>query len=189
MYRIRLFVKLFERDDRGEGIDGDVLAQWRGAVVDENNSCRVKAVFNGKHGRKPSRPCRAGQRLGDNMAGFLAREGRRLVNNCIWSWQGWTACWETENTLRQWTIVNILSVIATVFVPITTMEQILLVALGLLILAAELMNTAVEEVVDYLSTEEHPRAKKAKDAASAAVAVTALSGGIVWVMVLFNTYG
>jgi diacylglycerol kinase (ATP) len=55
-----------------------------------------------------------------------------------------------------------------------------------LILAAEVMNTALEEVVDYLSTDRDPRAKKAKDCGSAAVALTALAGGIAWLVVLIG---
>lgn len=122
------------------------------------------------------------------MAGFWRREGRRFVNNCLWSWQGWQAAWATENTLRQWTIVNVLSGAATVFVPISPNQQMLLLALGMLILAMELMNTGLEEVVDLVSPEIHPRAKKAKDTASAAVAVTALAGGVVWALALWDVY-
>jgi diacylglycerol kinase (ATP) len=48
------------------------------------------------------------------------------------------------------------------------------------------MNTALEEVVDYLSTDRHPRAKKAKDCGSAAVALTAIAGGVAWLVVLID---
>jgi diacylglycerol kinase (ATP) len=71
-------------------------------------------------------------------------------------------------------------------VEMTAGERALILALGLLILAAEVMNTALEEVVDYLSTDRDPRAKKAKDCGSAAVALTALAGGIAWLVVLIG---
>ncbi|WP_230426401.1 diacylglycerol kinase [Paragemmobacter aquarius] len=58
--------------------------------------------------------------------------------------------------------------------------------MGLLVLAAEVMNTAVEEVVDYISTEIDPRAKRAKDCGSAAVALTALAGGVAWLVILIG---
>jgi len=51
-------------------------------------------------------------------------------------------------------------------------------------LVAELLNTAIEEVVDYISTKDHPRAKKAKDCGSAAVAVAAIAAGLAWLVVL-----
>ena len=62
----------------------------------------------------------------------------------------------------------------------------LIVALGVLILAAELMNTAIEETVDYISTDHDPRAGRAKDAGSAAVAVTAIAGGLAWLVILLG---
>lgn len=71
-------------------------------------------------------------------------------------------------------------------VEMTSGERALILALGLLILAAEVMNTALEEIVDYLSTERHPRAKKAKDCGSAAVALTAIAGGVAWLVVLIG---
>ena len=65
------------------------------------------------------------------------------------------------------------------------MKKTLVLSLGLLVLAMELMNTALEEAIDYISREDHPMAKKAKDCGSAAVALTALAGGVAWVVVLW----
>lgn len=81
-------------------------------------------------------------------------------------------------------MVNILSIGLSLVVEMTPAERALIWALGLLILAAELMNTGLEEVVDYLSKDIDPRAKKAKDCGSAAVALTALAGGLAWVVLL-----
>lgn len=75
---------------------------------------------------------------------------------------------------------------ACLLVEMTSGERALILALGLLILAAEVMNTALEEIVDYLSTERHPRAKKAKDCGSAAVALTEIAGGVAWLVVLIG---
>ena len=44
------------------------------------------------------------------MRAIMTAELRRVWNTCLWSWQGWTAAWASEKTLRQWTIVNALSV-------------------------------------------------------------------------------
>jgi len=67
-----------------------------------------------------------------------------------------------------------------------TAERAVIIGLGFVLLAAELMNTGIEEVVDYLSTETDPRAKKAKDCASAAVALSAIAGGAAWLVVLIG---
>ena len=120
------------------------------------------------------------------MWSLLQAEGRRLANTVLWSWQGFAAAWATEKTLRQWTLVNLGSAALAFSIEMTSAERALILALGLLVLAAELMNTAIEEVVDYLSTDIHPRAKKAKDCGSAAVALTALAGGVAWAVVLLT---
>lgn len=118
------------------------------------------------------------------MPDWFVAELRRLANTCIWSWQGFRAAWASEKTLRQWSLMNIASALLTFAVDMTPGERALILSLGLLILAAELMNTAIEEVVDYISTKTDPRAKKAKDCGSAAVALTAIAAGAAWAVVL-----
>ncbi len=63
-------------------------------------------------------------------------------------------------------------------------ERALILALGVLVLAAELINTAVEKTVDLVSTEIHPLAKIAKDTASGAVAISAIAAGVAWIAIL-----
>lgn len=120
------------------------------------------------------------------MLAFLQSEARRIGNTALWSWQGWCAAWATEKSLRQWCLVNLLSAGLAMCLHLTTTERALILGFGLLILAAELLNTAIEEAIDYISTENHPRAKKAKDAGSAMVAVTAIAGGVVWLVILIG---
>lgn len=120
------------------------------------------------------------------MRDMLAAEARRFANTVIWSAQGWAAAWASEKTLRQWTLVNIASAALAFGLELTPGERALILALGLLILAAELMNTGLEEVVDYISRDIHPAAKKAKDCGSAAVALTAIAGGVAWLVILLG---
>ncbi len=120
------------------------------------------------------------------MKAMLAAEARRFWNTCLWSLDGWRAAWASEKTLRQWTVVNVLSAALAFSLDLTTAERALVLALGLLVLAMELMNTGLEEVVDYLSRDIDPRAKKAKDCGSAAVALTALAGGVAWMVILLG---
>jgi diacylglycerol kinase (ATP) len=120
------------------------------------------------------------------MRQVLTAEVLRLANTVIWSWDGWRAAWASEKTLRQWTAINVLSALLAFSLDLTSAERGLVLALGLLILAAELMNTGLEEVVDYISRDTDPRAKKAKDCGSAAVALTALAGGVAWLVILIG---
>lgn len=120
------------------------------------------------------------------MRGWLMAEVRRIGNTCRWSLDGWRSSWGREKSLRQWALVNAGSVALAFTLELTAAERALVIALGLLLLAAELVNTAIEEVVDYISTERDPRAKRAKDCGSAAVALTALAGGVAWVVILIG---
>ena len=115
---------------------------------------------------------------------FLRAEARRFANTVIWSLDGWRAAWASEKTLRQWTLVNAASAGLAFTLDLTPGERALILALGLLVLAAELLNTAIEEAVNYISDQTHPLAKKAKDCGSAGVALAALAGGAAWVVVL-----
>lgn len=120
------------------------------------------------------------------MRQILHAEGQRFANTVIWSLAGWAAAWASEKSLRQWTCVNAASVVLALIVDLTTAERALILALGLVLLATELMNTAVEEVVDVILPDPDPRAKKAKDCGSAAVALAALAGGVAWVVILLG---
>lgn len=52
----------------------------------------------------------------------------------------------------------------------------------------EIVNTAIESVVDLVSPERHPLAKKAKDCGSAAVFCAGVANGIVWLAALWDCY-
>ena len=120
------------------------------------------------------------------MREILAAEARRFANTVIWSWAGWRAAWASEKTLRQWTLVNLASAVLAFALDLTAAERGLILALGLLVLAAELMNTGIEEAINYISPDPHPLAKKAKDCGSAAVALTAIAGGVAWLVILLS---
>jgi diacylglycerol kinase (ATP) len=116
----------------------------------------------------------------------LKDELRRLQNTARWSWQGWASAWVREKSLRQWAIVNLGSAALAFMLDLTAGERALILALGLMVLVMELVNTAIEETVDYISEAHDPRAGRAKDAGSAAVAVAAIAGGVAWVVILLG---
>ena len=110
----------------------------------------------------------------------------RFKNTCIWSWAGWRDSRATEMGLRQWAGVVVVSDILVLIGDFSVAERGLIIFAGFMLLAAELMNTGVEKACDLVSTQEHPLAKKAKDAGSAAVAVTALGELSLWLLLLFG---
>ena len=117
---------------------------------------------------------------------FIIRELIKIRNRAVWSWKGFHHVAKTEGSLWQWIIANIISGSLTFFLPITYTQQAIILAGGILILAAECVNTAIERIVDDISTEQRPAAKHAKDAGSAAVAMTAIATGVVWLVTVFD---
>lgn len=111
---------------------------------------------------------------------------KRLVLRIRWSWRGLRSTWRGEHSFRTWVWANLVSAIAACIVDLNGGERALILSLGLLILAAELLNTAIEDAIDYISTDIHPLAERAKNAGSAGVFVASIAAGIAWVVVLIG---
>ena len=106
-----------------------------------------------------------------------------------YSFSGLCETWRTELSFRQWFFLVIGSDLVALFISPNITLTTLVVAFGFLILAAELINTAVEATVDKTTPEIHELAKKSKDAASAMTFVTLLGLVSVWVGLLISIIG
>ncbi len=73
--------------------------------------------------------------------------------------------------------------IVSVFLNLTLSEHLLLAAVLFLILVVECINSSIERAVDLTTTNYHILAKKAKDAASAAVFLSICLAGLVWISI------
>lgn len=128
------------------------------------------------------RPSVGGSEMAGN--GLVVRHWRRVRQRAMWSWDGFAHVWRTEGSLHQWIVANLLSVALALLLPLTAGERALVLMGGIIVLAMECLNTAIERVVDDISTEHRDRARQAKDAGSAAVAVAAVGVGIAWVCII-----
>lgn len=109
-----------------------------------------------------------------------------LSNRVIWSLEGSHDAWQNEASFRSWVYVNLLSDALVFLLPVALPYKALIVALGLLILAVELVNTALERLADLVEPKDNPLIKACKDAGSAAVAVAGLAGGTAWLFALYS---
>lgn len=75
-------------------------------------------------------------------------------------------------------------VIAALFLPVATLEKIVLIAVLVLVLIVELLNSAIEAVVDRVSLDANPLSKNAKDFGSAAVMLSILLAAAAWAAIL-----
>jgi diacylglycerol kinase (ATP) len=123
------------------------------------------------------------------MLDFLRGETRRIANTIVWSVAGWRAAWASEKSLRQWTLFNLVSAGLALALPLSPAERAAIIGLGLVVLAAELLNTAIEEIMDHVTPHEHPQARKAKDCGSAAVALAVIATLAAWAVVLWGMWG
>ena len=108
----------------------------------------------------------------------------RVRQRAIWSWDGFAHVYETEGSLKQWLVANAAFAALAFALPLSAGERGMLLMGGIIVLAAECMNTAIERVVDDIGTEKRDAAKYAKDCGSAAVAVTAVAVGVAWASVI-----
>lgn len=108
----------------------------------------------------------------------------RIKKRAIWSWDGFVHVWQTEGSLHQWIWAFAATIVLMFVLPLSAGERGMLLMGGFIVLAMECLNTAVERVVDDISEEWRDRARQAKDAGSAAVAVTAVGVGVAWVCVI-----
>ncbi len=107
----------------------------------------------------------------------------RLKWRCIWSWAGLRDTWANEHSFRSWVWANAISAGLALWL-LRGAELAVILGLGVVLLAAELVNTAIERAVDLVSLEQSDLARRAKDAGSAGVAVAAVAVGIAWIAVL-----
>ncbi|WP_170325889.1 diacylglycerol kinase [Ruegeria arenilitoris] len=112
----------------------------------------------------------------------------RLKDRTRWSWQGVVATWHAEYSFRTWVWANLISAALALWLPLGDGIRALILVLGLLVLVAELFNTAIERAVDHTSTNRSELAGQAKDAASAAVALTAVATGVAWIVGLISLF-
>lgn len=117
---------------------------------------------------------------------MIGEQLNRIKDRAVWSWEGWLLVWREEPSLQQWIVANVLSITLALVLDLSAAERALIVALGVLVLASECFNTAIERCIDYLSPAHHPMAKAAKDCASAGVTVTAIAAGLAWVIILIG---
>lgn len=110
----------------------------------------------------------------------------RLVNAFRYSLDGLAAAYRHEDAFRQETLLALALIPVALFLPASGTGKALMIASVLLVLVVELLNSAIEAVVDRVSLEHHHLAKRAKDIGSAAVLIALTSVAVTWGLVLFG---
>lgn len=110
----------------------------------------------------------------------------RIVRAGGYSLSGLRLAYRGEAAFRQECWLAGAALCAAVLLPLEGLERPLLVAVTLMVLVVELLNSAIEAVVDRVGLELHVLSGQAKDMGSAAVLVSLLLAGWVWLDVLWS---
>ena len=100
--------------------------------------------------------------------------------------RGTGACFRSEEAFRIESILSVFLIPLAVILGETALETALLLFAIMLVLLVELLNSAVETVVDRVSLDYHELSKKAKDIASGAVFVSLMTFLLIWSVLLFD---
>jgi diacylglycerol kinase (ATP) len=125
----------------------------------------------------------------DSKSEFKGKRGwQRIVTATSNTMDGLQAAWRNEAAFRQEFVAVVLGTICALLLKISAFEKLVLIGVLVLVLIVELINSALEAVVDRISLERHPLSKNAKDFGSAAVALAIGLAVAAWAVVLYNRF-
>jgi len=117
---------------------------------------------------------------------FKGKQGiTRLINALGYSRDGLTAAWKNEAAFREEVLLAAVTIPLAFYLGRTGVDRALMIGSIILVLIVEILNSAVEAVVDKASPEKHELAKRAKDMGSAAVLLSLVNAAAVWACVLW----
>lgn len=111
---------------------------------------------------------------------------KRVWNAFFYSMAGLRAAFVHEDAFRQESLLALILIPLALWLPASGIGHALMIGAVLLVLIVELLNSAIEAVVDRVSLENHALSKRAKDIGSAAVFIALLNVLVVWGLVLLT---
>ncbi|MFN4292132.1 MAG: diacylglycerol kinase [Permianibacter sp.] len=112
----------------------------------------------------------------------------RLFDAFGYSMKGFQAAWQNEAAFRQEALLAIVLLPASFFLARTGLELALLIGGVMLVLVTELLNSAIEAIVDKTTPEIHELAGRAKDMGSAAVLCALIACGAIWLFIALDRF-
>lgn len=113
---------------------------------------------------------------------------QRILKACLYSRDGLITAIRGEAAFRQELVVSIVALPFIFFCPFSFEAKLLLLASHIIILIVEILNSAIEAVVDLVSPDYNLLAKKAKDMGSAAVFLSIVMTGSLWLSLLYSAF-
>ena len=113
----------------------------------------------------------------------MVNKSKNVISSFKYAFQGMFSALKTERNLKIHVTIMILVIIAGIVLKISKIEWIICIILFGLVIGGEMLNSAIETVVDIAMPDINPKAKFAKDAAGGAVLVFAIASAIIGFMI------
>jgi len=113
---------------------------------------------------------------------------RRIINAAGYSWKGYKAAWKYEAAFRQEVVLGIIGTFIALGLPVSVLAKLVLIGSMVLVIIVEIINSAIEAVVDRFGEEWHTLCGRAKDMGSAAVLLALLWSLVVWIALLVESW-
>ncbi|MBA2238882.1 MAG: diacylglycerol kinase [Lysobacter sp.] len=120
--------------------------------------------------------------------GHVPRSPARILKATRWSMQGLQAAWLHESSFRLEVCLFVVLAPLAWWLGEDAVERVLLVGSMLLVLGVELLNSAIEAVIERYGAEFHPVAGRAKDMGSAAVFVMMVNVVLTWAAIVLPRF-
>lgn len=115
----------------------------------------------------------------------LPQKNRTFIESFRYAFEGVRTAFQEERNMRSHVFSTIIVIILSYFLSLSLNEWLWILFACFAIIVMEILNTVVENIIDFVSPNYHPLAKKVKDMAAAAVLFTSffsmITGGIILV--------
>ncbi len=113
---------------------------------------------------------------------------KRIIKATGYSAKGLRAAFKHEAAIRQELVMLAIAIVLVCVFDLSVIERILMLGVVVLVFIVELINSAIEAVVDRVGVEHHELSGRAKDIGSAAVMVSLAFAGFTWLYILLSLY-
>jgi diacylglycerol kinase (ATP) len=113
----------------------------------------------------------------------------RLLRATVNTWNGLIAATRSEEAFRQELVVLALAIPLAFVVSGGGIHALTLIAVLLMVLVVELLNTAIEKLSDFITPAHDERIGRIKDMGSAAVGLAIIAAGLIWLQAIAERFG
>ena len=111
------------------------------------------------------------------------KKEKNIMKSFKYAFEGIFTSLKAEKNMKIHFIIMLLVIILGIMLKISSVEWIICIILFGFVISLELVNTAIENTVDLITQEKHPKAKIAKDVAAGAVLIAAITAAIIGLII------